>query len=584
MHDRAWRTTAISLGQTHWHNRPEGIYNPLSLKEFCIRCICIRLLSEPASVFRILAYQIRQHEKLRKQQNLLRDCESEKAPESASLSADLATAILAWFRDRQVICKHHFQLLAYYQMLDWNLRFCSDVDDAWLEDVPTHVIELLQSLNVSYCHRLQFCGLNSQSRLPNLRTANFDGCLYLKPETIQRLQFSSRLISLNLTGCRLITDKTLYSLRHLFRLQVLHLSGCKWITEKGLQHLNGLFGLKRLYLARCVNVSNQAFRFFPTSFPNLIELDVSHCSISDIAMHFIGRLKEMSSLALKGCSRVTTKGLSHLGSLLKLRRLDFRYCKHISGLCKEWTQLNALWLSCTNFKESDAFILATMKYLQELDLRCCVVTKCSFTFVSQLQNLVRLCVAETALTDESLIVLCKRLKKLQLLDISCTEVTDSGTILIDKLEELRELHMDTPGITNRSLGRIGKLKKLARLNLFAANVTDEGVESLAQLEALHDLAICSGGIGPHGVKVLSQLKKLGALNLSQNKWCVVHLGALTELRYLNLSNTSISSSCLHNLYALKHLESLSVYGVILDASQIDELQVNLPQLKVLRCS
>lgn len=214
---------------------------------------------------------------------------------------------------------------------------------------------------------------------------------------------------------------------------------------------------------RCVTLLHQVLQKWTLLSPILTFL-IS----SDIALHFIGRLKEMSSLALKGCSRVTTKGLSHLGSLLKLRRLDFRYCKHISGLCKEWTQLNALWLSCTNFKESDAFILATMKYLQELDLRCCVVTKCSFTFVSQLQNLVRLCVAETALTDESLIVLCKRLKKLQLLDISCTEVTDSGTILIDKLEELRELHLDTPGITNRSLGRIGKLKKLARLNLFAA--------------------------------------------------------------------------------------------------------------------
>lgn len=223
MLDRAWRTTATSIGRTYCHNGSDGRVYPLSLRELCIRCICIQLLSEPALVFRSLAYQSWQSEELRKHQKLVRYSDSKKSFNFVYFPSESATAILAWLRDRQVACKHHFQLFAYFEMLDWDLRFCSDVDDSWLEALPTHAIEQIQSLDFSYCHRLQFCGLKPQSRLPNLRVANFEGCLYLKPETIQRLGFSNRLISLNLTGCRLITDKTLYSLRHLFRLQNLHL-------------------------------------------------------------------------------------------------------------------------------------------------------------------------------------------------------------------------------------------------------------------------------------------------------------------------------------------------------------------------
>lgn len=83
-------------------------------------------------------------------------------------------------------------------------------------------------------------------------------------------------------------------------------------------------------------------------------------------------------------------------------------------------------------------------------------------------TLKRLVLAETALTDQSLLLLCSSLSQLQTLDISSTEVSDSGTKKVGKLKHLVELNMDTRGVSDISLEYVSQLTKLETLDLFGA--------------------------------------------------------------------------------------------------------------------
>lgn len=91
-----------------------------------------------------------------------------------------------------------------------------------------------------------------------------------------------------------------------------------------------------------------------------------------------------------------------------------------------------------------------------------------FQFISRLKHLERLELGETALTDSGLLEICNGARNLKALDISNTEVSDSGTSGLAKLKELRILRLDTQGITNRALANVSFLSRLERLDLFGA--------------------------------------------------------------------------------------------------------------------
>jgi Leucine-rich repeat (LRR) protein len=91
-----------------------------------------------------------------------------------------------------------------------------------------------------------------------------------------------------------------------------------------------------------------------------------------------------------------------------------------------------------------------------------------FQFISRLKHLERLELGETALTDSGLLEICNAAANLKALNISNTEISDSGAAGLAKLKELRILRLDTPGVTNRALVNLSFLSQLERLDLFGA--------------------------------------------------------------------------------------------------------------------
>ncbi|TMW60900.1 hypothetical protein Poli38472_000942 [Pythium oligandrum] len=555
------------LGE-HWQKNEDGTMSPLSLVDCCVRHICGQLVYDPTRL-RSLSTSER----------------------NLALSSDAASVILEWLKCHNALSKEHFRDLARYLFQEWNLPGLVNVNSSWFDDMPVLPLQHIKSVNLSRCHNLETLGSDRWlhvDELPSLSTASFQGCTNLHKSVPDALQGSTRLTSLDLSGCRNIDDRSLIALRRLFRLKELSLAGCIQITDEGLKCLTGLCKLEKLVLSRCPKLSDDAFDCVEVAFPHLKQLDIAYCRVTDVAIAHIAHLTSLTRLVVRGCRQVTDIGLERLSSLTKLTYFDARHCDEVHSIRAEWTKMEILLLTRTAFAEADAAVLKHMEHMIELDVRSCRVLKRGFEFVSLLSKLKRLSMAETALGDAGLLKICKSVRGLVVLDISHTEITDSGTEGLCFLEDLEVLHMDTNGITNRAIANVSTLKKLRRLDLFGASITDNGLLHLTAMRSLEELEICSGSITDRGVDLISRIKTLRSLNLSQNRNInvkgLLSLQALSDLQHLNLSDTSISAISLRHLHPLKELESLSIYGCELSSTHVAMLQDALPKLRFLRCA
>ncbi|KAL3670149.1 hypothetical protein V7S43_004464 [Phytophthora oleae] len=569
------RVTAPYVGE-HYHKTTRGRFAPLTLLELSVRGLCAQLLV--------------QHQ---------------DALHSAVLPPELASSILQWLKQHYVLDKPQFQALAPFLLLEWSLVDQQDVENSWFDDIPETTLENLKSIDVSGCIHLQQMGSEwgrHVNRLPGLVVASFQGCTGLSRESIEMLQFSTKLTELNLSGCINLDDKCLKTLGDLKHLKSLQLAGCRKLTDKGVKSLSKMASLEKLRLARCGKLTDEAFDGFAFKFAKLRELDVASCRLSEKAMLDIGQIKSLEVLVIRGCTEIPDNGMASLAELTNLKYFDARHCSKIHSIPTEWTQLQVLLLGYTAFAEPDAAVLQYLTKLQELELRKCRIMKRGFQFISRLKHLERLELAETALTDFGLMEICNGVRSLKALNISNTEISDNGAAGLAKLKELRILRLDAPGITNRALANLSFLSGLEKLDLFGANITDNGLMHLVPLHKLQELSICGGNIGDRGVGLMSKLTSLTSLNLSQNRnirtKSLFYLRALTGLRCLNLSNTGISALSLRHLSrkltslsfastsliliskfvgnssppALKELQSLSVYGCSLSQAHIDALR------------
>ncbi|RLN92447.1 hypothetical protein BBJ28_00011528 [Nothophytophthora sp. Chile5] len=380
---------ATPLVGEHWRKTPTGAYVPLTLLELSVRNICTQLLMDQPDVLQ------------------------------GALPTELATSVLQWLRQHHALGKTQFQILAPFLLYEWNLAGQTDVEDSWFDDLPSTPLQHVKNIDVSGCHRLQQLGSEwgrPVVELPSLTIACFQDCTKLSCDSIEMLQFSTKLTQLNLSGCSSVND------------------GC-------LKALRGLVHLKSLELVRLIVVDR------------ILQ---------------IGQLMSLQVLVIRGCQDIGDDGMRSLAGLTELTYFDARHCGQVHSIPTEWRQLQVLLLGYTAFAESDAAVLQHLLNLRELELRKCRILKRGFQFISRLPKLERLGLAETALTDAGLLEICNGIPYLRALNISNTEISDAGAVGLAKLKELRILRMDAPGITNRALANLSFLSRLERLDLFGA--------------------------------------------------------------------------------------------------------------------
>ena len=148
-----------------------------------------------------------------------------------------------------------------------------------------------------------------------------------------------------------------------------------------------------------------------------------------------------------------------------------------------------------------------------------------------------------------------KLKQIESLSLSYSEMKNYDALA--SLPDLRQLGLGRTTINDPAF--LAKLSNLRMLNLRGLrNITD--FSSLAQLTNLQNLDI-------------------SATQLSDIKL----LEGLTKLQYLNLNSTKIKDIApLKNLISLQELHLQDCENI--SDRQIEDLQKNLPELKILRCS
>ena len=234
-----------------------------------------------------------------------------------------------------------------------------------------------------------------------------------KVKTLQYLDLSS--------SC--VTSKGIEKIKSLPKLKTLILSGCLGLTDAIMPHIGEMRQLEYLalptrneYMPRCLprnyksilarrpQITNNGLKFL-CNLHRLKFLKLPR-QIKDDGLVYLKDLKNLEILLLDN-NPIDGSGLKSFREIPNLRVLDISLCNKLN-----WNNLK---------------YLEKMKKLEWLKLnQCDLVTTQGVISLSRLQNLKRLELTFTPITDKELMYLCK-LKNLEYLDIAyCHEITDNG--------------------------------------------------------------------------------------------------------------------------------------------------------------
>jgi len=161
----------------------------------------------------------------------------------------------------------------------------------------------------------------------------------------------------------------------------LSLNGCSDLTNDSIQALAPVGKtLVKLNAEGCPRISNTGMRALARSAPNLTALSVAFTSVSDAGIVFLGGLKHLRVLSLKGLVGVTAHGLRSLasgGSRLELENLNLSGCRNVCDrACAALEQLSSLSRlslhDCVDVSEAGVRkLVSSLARLESLNLRGC---------------------------------------------------------------------------------------------------------------------------------------------------------------------------------------------------------------------
>lgn len=173
---------------------------------------------------------------------------------------------------------------------------------------------------------------------PKLDTLNLSYCKHITDRSMAHLaaHASDRIRSLSLTRCTSITDAGFQSWAQckFERLTHLCLADCTYLSDHAVVALvNAAKSLTHLDLSFCCALSDTATEVVALGLPKLQELRLAFCgsAVSDASLQTIAlHLTELEGLSVRGCVRVTGKGVE---SLVKecplLKWLDVSQCRNL---------------------------------------------------------------------------------------------------------------------------------------------------------------------------------------------------------------------------------------------------------------
>jgi hypothetical protein len=288
----------------------------------------------------------------------------------------------------------------------------------------------------------------------------------------------------------------------------------------------------------------------------------------------LGAAERPSPEADLRASWVTDSDLIALGRRADLSRLDLSYTRitdvgfqQLKGL-RNVTELDLRYAELIG--DGALAAIRDWKKLRVLNLRGTKVTDTGLAFISHLPNLETLDIGYALITDNGLELLTG-LPKLKSLAIGGNKMTDVGLNSLRPAKSLEAL--DLSGMQRTDSG------------LWFVTVTDGGLESLASLTNLTSLNVRGAKITDAGLEKLAPLKKLEELDLSETKVSAKGLGSLASLPKLQKltlwKDSQVHADATAQLSALKTLRWLDVKATGMDPAAADQLRAALPGCRVL---
>ncbi len=257
----------------------------------------------------------------------------------------------------------------------------------------------------------------------------------------------------------------------------------------------------------------------------------------------------LPSLFAMGCSQPPTDA----------RILWVKQHKGFVGIDHDRADKPIVWLSFparSDLTDDDLKLVAGMTELQKLDL-------------------------SERITDAGIARL-KPLRKLEVLHLEETQVTDEGLGVLESFDRLESLTLGGPKITDAGLAHLKSLQRLEDLSLIETNITDAGLSSLENLNKLRSLDLGATRVGDAGLVHLKGLKNLSDLHLGGTNVTDAGLAALVDLRLaqLDLQDTVITDKAVQYLKRIKNLAELNLTNTDLSEEGVAELRQALRVCKI----
>lgn len=148
-------------------------------------------------------------------------------------------------------------------------------------------------------------------------------------------------------------------------------------THEDVVALTKLHDRKWLSVIDChdADVTDTSLSLLIESFPHVEGLSVGYSSITDADLQRIASLRNIRSLSLSGCHRISDAGVAVLGDLTKLQTLRVGECDELQGECftqqGKFCALEYLRCSWTGVNERTVRTICQLERLREIELIEC---------------------------------------------------------------------------------------------------------------------------------------------------------------------------------------------------------------------
>ena len=250
------------------------------------------------------------------------------------------------------------------------------------------------------------------------------------------------------------------------------------ISDDDFELLAGEKRLTTLYIA----LSSPLNLTLLTGMSSLVDLKIvsSRC-MTDDAVQSIPDLPSLTILAIRDCP-ITGANLSHLATACP--------------------QLESLSLRNTKLNEHEMLELEKLSHLKQLDLMYTQLTDDGMAHLSEFQDLQELNLRSNRIGDRGLLHI--QSKRLEVLYLRCTNITDSSVSLFTRFPLLRRLNLGETKVTDASMPVLASLSHIEIIDLSDTKITDAALHHFSHHKTLQQLNLPKQLDGTPGVTALRQ--------------------------------------------------------------------------------